>query len=240
MNPSGGGGAKSGTGEKLGAEEQADHDAHLRSVLASGLTTPTESERSVYSVDPPLEDEFEGDGEEDVAIPDSIAQLSPEQQQRRILQSALQQIIGGLVLVFVFSDAIVQVFNELAVRIGVKPFYVAFTLAPFISNASVLIASFTYGSRKTEKSVSVAFASLVGSVCVNNTLSIAVFGLLLYFQNLPWTYASETLVVLIVQGLSCLMCVLFRVHTWWFAFVFIATFPTCVGLVAAFQAMGVQ
>ena len=224
----------------IGVEQQAEHDAHLRFVLSSGLTTPTTSsdEKSVFSVDPPLESEVDDDGEEDASLPESIAHLTPDQQQRRIVRMAVFQVVVGLVFVFVVSDAIVQIFNDLGRRIGIEPFYVSFTLSPFLSNASVLIASYTYGVRKTEKSVSVAFASLVGSVCVNNTLSIAVFGMLLYTQGLPWTYASETLVVLIVEISVCVFCVLFSVHRAWHGTVFACIFPSCLGLVLAFKEAG--
>lgn len=53
----------------------------------------------------------------------------------------------GTLVVLVFSDAMVDVLSELADRIGISAFYVAFVLAPIASNASELIASINYASK---------------------------------------------------------------------------------------------
>jgi Ca2+/Na+ antiporter len=82
---------------------------------------------------------------------------------------------------------------------GVNPFYVAFVLAPLASNASELIASVNYASKKTPKSISISIATLEGAACMNNTFGLAIFMFLVYYQGLAWQYLAETAVILLVQ-----------------------------------------
>ena len=62
------------------------------------------------------------------------------------------------------------------------PFYVAFVLAPLASNASELIASVNYASKKSKKTITVALAALEGAACMNNTFCLAIFMGLIFFQ----------------------------------------------------------
>ena len=64
----------------------------------------------------------------------------------------------------------------------VPPFYVAFVLAPLASNASELIASVNYASKKSKKTITVALAALEGAACMNNTFCLAIFMGLIFFQ----------------------------------------------------------
>ena len=51
-------------------------------------------------------------------------------------------------------------------RAGVSPFYVSFVLAPLASNASELIAAYSYALKKTQKSVTISFTALEGAACM--------------------------------------------------------------------------
>ena len=82
---------------------------------------------------------------------------------------------------------------------NVKPFYVAFVLAPLASNASELIASYNYAMKKTPKTISISVATLEGAACMNNTFGLAIFMFLIYYQDLAWQYLAETCVILLVQ-----------------------------------------
>jgi Ca2+/H+ antiporter len=99
---------------------------------------------------PPAEEEDEEEEEEE-EVPEDLADLPPDMQQRKIkIRSAWMMGIGTL-LVLVFSDPMVDVLSEFGHRAKVKPFYVAFVLAPLASNASELIASYNYALKKTQK-----------------------------------------------------------------------------------------
>jgi len=60
--------------------------------------------------------------------------------------------------------------SEIGTRTGIGSFYIAFVLAPLISNASELIATYNYACRKTEKSISISLTALQGAAVMNNTL----------------------------------------------------------------------
>ena len=66
----------------------------------------------------------------------------------------------GPFLVLIFSDPMVDVMSNVGARVTVPPFYVAFVLAPLASNASELIASVNYASKKSKKTITVALAAL--------------------------------------------------------------------------------
>ena len=48
-------------------------------------------------------------------------------------------------------------------RTGVPPFYISFVLAPLASNASELLASFSYAQKKTSKTITISLATLLGA-----------------------------------------------------------------------------
>ena len=64
------------------------------------------------------------------------------------------------------ADPMVDVLSALGNFIGVAPFYVSFVLAPLASNASELIAAYSYALKKTQKSVTISFTALEGAACM--------------------------------------------------------------------------
>jgi len=67
-------------------------------------------------------------------------------------------------------------------RTGISSFYVAFVIAPLASNASELIASYSYALKKTPASISISLQALQGAACMNNTFCLSIFMALIYFQ----------------------------------------------------------
>jgi len=94
----------------------------------------------------------------------------------------------------------VEVMSEIAVRVNISPFYVSFILAPLASNASEVLASTYYASKKTSKTISVSFAALEGAAAMNNTFCLSIFMGLLYFRGLAWQYTAETIAIVLVQA----------------------------------------
>jgi len=90
-------------------------------------------------------DEEEEDGEE---IPEDLLALPYDQQQRSILFRAAWRMLLGTLLVVFFSDPMVDCLTAIGDRIGVRPFYIAFVLAPLASNASEIVASYKYAMKK--------------------------------------------------------------------------------------------
>lgn len=103
------------------------------------------------------------------------------------------------VLPLLFLDPMVDVMQEIAVRIKMSPFYVSFVLAPLASNASEVLASSYYASKKTSKTITVSFSALLGAGAMNNTFCLSIFMGLIYFRGLAWQYTAETISIVLVQ-----------------------------------------
>merc|ERR1711959_626084 len=84
-------------------------------------------------------------------------------------------------------------------RTGIPPFFVAFILAPLASNASELIASISYASKKKKAGTDVSFSQLCGAGCMNNTFCLAIFLALICFRPLVWTFTAETISILAIE-----------------------------------------
>jgi len=91
--------------------------------------------------------------------------------------------------------------SEIAVRVNISPFYVSFILAPLASNASEVLASTYYASKKTSKTISVSFSALEGAAAMNNTFCLSIFMGLIYFRGLAWQYTAETISIVLVQAI---------------------------------------
>lgn len=177
------------------------------------------------------------DEEQEDEIPDDLVGLSPEEQQSRILKRSCWQMLVGVTIVLVFSDPMVAVLSELGNRVNVKPFYVAFVLAPLASNASELIAAYSYALKKTEKTMTISLSTLLGAACMNNTFSLAIFLGIVYFQNLKWVFSAETTSIVTVE-LIMFFVAQQRVQHTWYAYPILALFPLCALQVYAMEAYG--
>jgi Ca2+/Na+ antiporter len=113
-------------------------------------------------------------GEEEEEMPEDFTDLSPEEQQKAIKWRAFKMLSIGTVMVIYFSDPMVDVMQEIAVRSKISPFYVSFVLAPLASNASEVVASMFYAAKKTRKTMTVSLSALEGAACMNNTFWYAV------------------------------------------------------------------
>lgn len=178
-----------------------------------------------------------GDGLEHDDVPEEIAQLPPEQQEAAVKKKAFSMLALGTILVLLFSDPMVDVMQEIAVRININPFYVSFVLAPLASNASEVLASSYYASKKTSKTITVSFSALMGAAAMNNTFCLSIFMGLIYFRGLAWQYTSETIAIVLVQAIIYFMCQ--KDHqTIMDAFKIGAIFPASVVLIATLTALG--
>ena len=142
-------------------------------------------------------DDAEGEEEEDV--PEDLTDLPPDQQQAAIKKRAFIMLAIGTTLVVLFSDPMVDVMQEIAVRSHVSPFYVSFILAPLASNASEVIASQYYAAKKTRKTITVSLSALEGAASMNNTFCLSIFMGLIFFRGLAWQYTAETIAIVVVQ-----------------------------------------
>lgn len=151
------------------------------------------------------DDDVEGEEEEE-EVPEDLADLPPEKQQRIIIFRSFRLMITGTILVLVFSDAMVDVMGEIGKVLGISSFYISFILAPLASNASEFIASYSYALKKTSKTVTISLTSLTGAAIMNNTLCLGVFLALVYFRGLAWEFSAETISILFVEACMIGVC----------------------------------
>ena len=178
-----------------------------------------------------------GSDDEREEIPEDIQSLPPDQQQSAIINRTVLQMGMGTALVLLLSDPTVDVLNEIGVRLEINPFYVAFVLAPLASNASEVIASYSYSKKKTATSMTMALSALEGAAIMNNTFVFGIFTLLVYTQGLAWEFFAETLSILIVQVLMGVMA-LKKTHTLIDAFLILLIFPLSLVFVALLESIG--
>lgn len=143
----------------------------------------------------------ETDSEEE-EIPEDLLSLSPTQQQKQIKSRAFLMMAFGTLICLIISDPMVDVFSELARRLGVSSFYVTFLLAPLSSNATELIAAYNYAKKKTSKSITISMSTLLGAACLNNTFSLGIFLFIVYWKSIVLDYFAEFTAIVFVQCVS--------------------------------------
>lgn len=174
---------------------------------------------------------------EEEEVPEEFADLSPEAQQAAIKKRAFIMLFIGTLMVVVFSDPMVDVMQEIATRAHVSPFYVSFVLAPLASNASEVLASQYYASKKTRKTITVSLSALEGAANMNNTFCLSIFMGLIFFKGLAWQYTAETVAILITELIVAVL-VQRNVMTTGLGLVIAALFPLSLVLVAVMEAFG--
>eukprot|EP01007_Sphenomonas_quadrangularis_P001250 NODE_216_length_1801_cov_147.860731_g165_i0.p1 GENE.NODE_216_length_1801_cov_147.860731_g165_i0~~NODE_216_length_1801_cov_147.860731_g165_i0.p1 ORF type:complete len:509 (-),score=189.46 NODE_216_length_1801_cov_147.860731_g165_i0:275-1780(-) len=198
--------------ELVASGVEGDHSKHAH---GPGQQPKVQSEESIQRLASAraLMDNDEIASQEEEDVPADLADLPPDQQRRRVLQRSLWLMGMGTALVLIFSDPMVAVLNELGEnRLKVGSFYVSFILAPLASNASEVIASFSYAQKKTRRSCTIALQTLLGAAVMNNTLCLGVFLALVRFRGLPWVYTAETLSILMVELSICALVLLCRIQ----------------------------
>jgi Ca2+/Na+ antiporter len=114
--------------------------------------------------------------------PDDLKDLSPKDQMSAIVRRSLYMMSVGTLVVLIVSDPTVDVLSDFGNRLGIKPFVISFLLAPMASNASELVAAFSYAKKKTASTMAVALSTLEGAGIMNNTFTTAIFFIGIYIN----------------------------------------------------------
>merc|ERR1719213_887494 len=123
---------------------------------------------------PSAEPADDADEDED-DMPEEWKHLDPAEQQKRILMRSFGMMGWGSLLVLIFSDPMVDVLSRIGDMSGIPAFYIAFVLAPVASNASELISTYKYATKKTASSITISFSTVIGAACMNNTYCLGIF-----------------------------------------------------------------
>jgi len=175
----------------------------------------------------------EEDGEEE--IPEDLADMSYEDQQRAIKFRASWMMALGTIVVVLVSDPFVDVLTNWGERFGINPFYISFVVAPFASNASELLSAYTYAKKKTKSAITTSLSTLIGAACMNNTLCLGIFFGLIYFQNLAWQFTAETTAIILIQWIIGLLAMAKETQPFYFAFIILLMYPFCLFVVYALE-----
>lgn len=178
-----------------------------------------------------------GEEDEEEEIPQDLLHLSPEKQQSAIKKKAFTMLGVGTCMVLIFSDPMVEVMQEIAERTNISPFYVSFALAPLAANASEVLASQYYASKKTRKTIIVSFSALLGAAAMNNTFCLSIFMGIIYFRGLAWEFTAETMAII-----SCQVFIYFmlkdNILTAQRGLLILSFFPFSIALVAFLESLG--
>jgi hypothetical protein len=159
------------------------------------------------------------DDEDKVHIPNDLADLTPEQQQRRIKWRAFWLLTIGLIFSYAFSDPCVDCFNEIANRLHLPSFYVGFILSPLISDAPEMLSTFQFACGGTPESLSAAFATGTGSILQENTLVFMVFCFVIWFGRFSWRFLANIGGLIFCEVVCLSTVVLWRkcnmIQAWW-------------------------
>jgi Ca2+/Na+ antiporter len=177
----------------------------------------------------------EEEEEESEEVPEDLAHLPPDEQQRRIIRRSLWMMSLGVAIVLIFSDPLIQVFSELGELTGISGFYISFVLAPLASNASEILASYVYAKRKTSKTITIALCTLMGAAILNNTFVLGIFLSLIKFRQLDWEFSAETCAIVMVELVVGLIVLTRRVHTLKWGLIVLAMFPMSLLLVMVLE-----
>lgn len=190
--------------------------------------------------EPAREDgEEEEDEVEELDVPESIAELPPDERKAAILKTSLTTIFLSTVGVILVSDPLTDVFSELGERMNISAFYVSFVLAPLASNGSELGAAYTLASRKTVAKATAGVSQLLGAGAMNNTMCLGVFLALIYFKGLRWTFTAETASIMFSEVVTALVGMK-TTHTMFDAIVLISVYPLSLIMVIVMEAANIQ
>eukprot|EP01133_Synstelium_polycarpum_P000366 gene366-425_t len=137
----------------------------------------------------------------------------------------------GSVMVSLFSDPMVGVITDFGAKLNIKVFFISFIVTPFCSNASELISSLIFSSKKKRANSSLTYSAIYGSATMNNTLCLGIFFALVYFRNLSWQYSAECVTIIFVTFCVGTIGALKRTKKLYWAPIVLSLYPLSLVLV---------
>eukprot|EP01120_Amphizonella_sp_Union-15-10_P006092 TRINITY_DN1903_c0_g1_i1.p1 TRINITY_DN1903_c0_g1~~TRINITY_DN1903_c0_g1_i1.p1 ORF type:complete len:556 (-),score=72.88 TRINITY_DN1903_c0_g1_i1:45-1712(-) len=129
---------------------------------------------------------------------DSDEEEPPQGSFAKNLTISISLMVFGTLLVAFFSDPMVDVIDNFGTAINVPAFYVSFIITPYCSNASELVSSLIFASKKRKANSSMTYSQIYGAATMNNTLGLGIFFALVFFRGLAWTFSAETLTIFLI------------------------------------------
>lgn len=150
-----------------------------------------------------------------------------DEPQNSPLDEALRKLGIGTLLVLAFSDPLVDVIDAVGDRTGIPTFYLSFLFAPMITNGSELIASYRFATKKTMESITCSLQQLYGAGTMNNTMTLGVFLILVWWKDLYWDFDAEAICIVFIEWVMVLVCFK-EVHSCFSACMVLSLYPLCL------------
>eukprot|EP00898_Chlorokybus_atmophyticus_P003058 jgi/Chlat1/3753/Chrsp259S00287 len=115
----------------------------------------------------------------------------------RLYRRAAMYLVGGFALISVFAAPMVNTIADFSI----PSFFVAFVVTPLASNASEVISSLVFASKRRRRNISLTYSQVYGAIAMNNTMALGTFLVLVYVRGLEWDFTSEVMVVMVTTTL---------------------------------------
>jgi len=169
--------------------------------------------------------------DEEEEVPEDLASLAPDEQRRVVIFRATWMMALGTSVVLVVSDPFVDLLTAWGDRLGIPAFYIAFVAAPFASNASELLAAYTYAKKKSPKAMTTSLSTLIGAACMNNTFCLGIFYGLIYARGLAWQFTAETSAIILIQWIIGILAIVKDTQSYFMGWLVLSCYPLCLGIV---------
>ena len=180
----------------------------------------------------PLESTMEDMGE----FPQDLNEFSKEEQEFYLRVRSAIFLTCGLLLSIYAVDPIILTMDELSDRLGISAYYISFVVVGGI-DVPTLLAVLKYGTKRSERTVSICQDTVLGSVITLNTLGLGTFMAIVYSQGLAWEYLAEG--VAILSSLILASVLYFKeVMTMLDGMLLLLLFPIALGVVAIMRSYG--
>lgn len=143
---------------------------------------------------------------------------------------AVVMLLLGTIVAAVVADPLVDAVDNFSTATSIPSFFVSFVILPFVSSSEI-VSTLIFVSRKKQRTASLAYSEIYGSVTMSNILSLAVFLALVYIRNLTWSFSSEVLVIIIVCILMGVIASFRTTFPLWMCFVAVVLYPLSLLLV---------
>ncbi|TQD89024.1 hypothetical protein C1H46_025415 [Malus baccata] len=136
----------------------------------------------------------------------------------------------GTIVAAAVADPLVDAVDSFSTATSIPSFFISFVVLPFASSSEI-VTTLIFVSRKKQRTASLAYSEIYGSVTMSNILSLAVFLGLVYVRNLTWSFSAEVLVILIVCILMGAIASFRTTFPLWMSSVAILLYPLSLLLV---------
>ena len=146
----------------------------------------------------------------------------------KYLIKSIVMMVGGTAICALFSDPMVSTISDFAKTASIPAFYIFFIVTPYCSNASELISSLQFASKKKIENASLTYSQIYGAASMNNTMCLGIFFALIYFRGLTWEFSAETLSILIVTWIMGAISFRKRTFAMWWGIPVLALYPLSI------------